>query len=255
MERIQALHLKRANTGMTCRVNRNGTSPNVEAACWDFQHITKGGVDQKSHPKNPGKAVIKHQLSGNRGHWAVLDGAFIILEFSGFPHYTAMQIRTHRDSQTLIQTYREENNKILQFAEKVIKGESTNAEDVTQAYYIRPVGFYYDRNGTRTEFGEAERNKRLEYCKTNALRYYELIQQGQSPEIARDILLDCRRQDFAIAGTVKALFHWLDQRSKADTQLETRLVAQLAIEQCYELMPEFMAYYMENRYGKAITSP
>lgn len=58
-----------------------------------------------------------------------------------------------------------------------------------------------------------------------------------------------------MAGTLEAMWHWLDQRTKLNAQQEIRDFARLALDAIAPACPELSHYYEENRYGKARLAP
>jgi len=223
-----------------------GSSPEPEKAIWLAQNIcVNEDAREVKPPSNPGKAIIKHQLGVS--HWSVLNFATATIRCFGFPHNVVAQITRHRDSAFLVQSMRYTGKRILNFDE-------TN-ESVEQLIYIRPTGYYADRNGSKYEYSKGERQEDV-MNSWNAINNYQLrLADGQPYEMARGLLPYDFRQDFTITGTIENFFHWLDQRTKKDSQLEIRTLAYMVLDELEKWSPTLFNWYRENRAGKAKLSP
>lgn len=131
------------------------------------------------------------------------------------------------------------------------KGE----REIEEVFYLRPVGHYFDRQGKRYDYTETMRAADLEWCKTAAKRYQELIDQGVSEEHARGIIPFDVRQHFVLSVNVRSLMHLLDMRWKKDAQLECQQLCELLIPHFKEWTPEIAQWYIETRGKKARLSP
>ena len=223
-----------------------GSSANPEAAIWQAQHlcVSENARDSKP-PKDAGAAVIRHQLKVE--HWSVLDFASVTLRCFGFPHNVVSQITRHSNSHFLVQSGR-------YTGERFTSGYVSN-EDLEKLAYLRPVSTYYDRKTGKFEYTQVDRSVDLEYMRKAINSYSCAIRIGMPHEQARSLLPYDFRQDFTISGTIKATFHWLDQRTKADSQLEIRTLAHMALEELKEWSPTLFHYYEEHRSGKARLAP
>ena len=231
-------------------INWDSTSRCIERGVWYGQHecvSESAGLDDPS-PVNPGQAIIKHQLTPEHSaHYSVLNFGFIAMHCYGFPHSTMTQITRHRDSAFLVQSGRYTGQRFVDVAD--------GTKEVHQAFYFRPTGVYQDRQGKRYEYHSAEFMSDLMWCESACYRYQEKISQGFSEEHARAMLPYEFRQNFAIAGTVESVFHWLDQRSKKDSQLEIQAIAILGLRCLKKATPNLGQWYEDNRYGKARLAP
>lgn len=226
----------------------NGCSPNPALSIWDAQHTCVkeeiGLPKQMTDEHKAAIAVIENQLKVE--HWSVLRFAFIKFKIIGFPHDTIMQMRTHQDSAHLVQSSRYTSDRFI----KVAKGEA-NVEEV---FYFPPVGITHSRDGRHLyneEMRESDKLEAILSCKA----YKQRIESGQSKEDARRKLVQGFRQDYTLACDLEALFHWWDQRTKKDAQLQVRILANMTIEACKDWIPEFVDFYMQSRHGKARLSP
>lgn len=232
-------------------VDTEGTSKGIQTAIWRGQHqcVSETFAHTTTPPSESrcGEIVVKHQLEGDRGHYSVLNMAFVKLNCTGFPHSVVAQITRHRDSAFLVQSNRYTGDRFVQVAQ----GE----REVEDVFYLRPVGIYRDRDGNKFEYSLDERAQDYQLIKLSCLNYASKIERGCPYEMARSLIPYDFRQDFTIAGTVESLWHWLDQRSKKDSQLEIQVLAQMALDAVDPLMPELTTWYRENRYGRARLAP
>lgn len=233
-------------------LDKDASSPNPEAAIWNSQHICV--AEQKAWddepPKEPGKAIIKHQLEGNRGHYSVAAFAFAKIDCYGFPHDCIVQLRTHHTSGTdvrfLAQSSRYTSQRFIDVAEGWLKAE--------EVFYWRPPGKYPSRDGVYENLQEIEAGYYLR-CEEACHNYAYLIEEGIPPEQARNILPQGIRQDFTIAATLKGFWHLLDQRSKKDAQLEIQALSELIQQELEAWCPTLSKWYRENRFSRSTLSP
>lgn len=233
-------------------IDRAASSPYPEIGIWNAQHIcvAESRSSEDTAPANPGKSVVKHQLEGGKGHYSVAAAAFAKINCFGFPHDAIVQLRTHHtsgsDVRFLVQSNRYTSQRFLDVAVGKLNPEAV--------FYSRPMGKYRSRNG----FYEQTNLKRTIYynqCVESCEAYARLIEKGDPPEEARRVLAQGIRQDFTIMSTLKGHWHWLDQRSKADAQLEITALAEMVQAQLEQWAPTLSAWYKDNRWGKAILAP
>jgi thymidylate synthase ThyX len=58
-----------------------------------------------------------------------------------------------------------------------------------------------------------------------------------------------------MAGTIEAVFHWLDQRTLADSQVEAQTLAWMALDELEKWEPTLFGWYRQNRAGKNLLAP
>jgi thymidylate synthase (FAD) len=195
-----------------------------------------------------GEVVVKRLLAGERGHFGPLEHPQIIFNVGYFPHSVMQQVRTHRVGISFdVQSNRYTGTRIIAAA----KGE----REIEEVFYLRPVGHYFDRQGKRYDYTETMRAADLEWCKTAAKRYQELIDQGVSEEHARGIIPFDVRQHFVLSVNARSLMHLLDMRWKKDAQLECQQLCELLVPHFKEWLPEIAQWYIETRGKKARLSP
>ena len=195
-----------------------------------------------------GDLVIRNLLGGNRGHFGPLEHPQIVLNCGWFPHSTMQQIRTHRVGVSFdVQSFRYTGNKIVEVAH--------GAKSVEEVFYMRPVGFYSDRNGKKYEYTEATRYEDLKWCLEGAKIYSRRIAQGFSEEHARSLIPFDVRQHWVMSANVRSLMHLMDLRAKDDAQLECQQLCALIFPHFEAWVPSVAAWYQKNRWGKARLSP
>lgn len=230
----------------------HGSSPNPQTAIWIAQHFCVSENHAKSSVPSEtrcGEIILNYELKGNRGHYSVLDQAFAKFNCYGFPHSTMTQIRTHASSglKVLAQSGRYTGDRFR----KVGEGKA-NVDDVI---FISPEGVYKDRKGNQYEYTSGRRKADLGRA-VNACRLFAAkVADGCPYEMAREGFPYEFRQDFCIAGTLRTIFHMLDNRSKKDAQWQVVKFAELLMIELDSYCPELAKWYRENRYARAITSP
>ena len=223
-------------------IDHNASSPQPAKGIWSAQHctVTDDFAPDKAPPLNCSKAIIHHQLSV--GHYSVLDFAFVKLDFSGFPHDCAMQMRVHQGKQSMLcQSMRYTGAKMA----KCGVGEI----DVEELFYAMPAGKYGSRDGT-WEYTDRDRRTYLTNCQFSAANYAKTINAGIPEETARRCLAAGYRQNFTMAGTIRSMWHMLSQRTLADSQIECQTAAYLALDVLEQWEPGLFNYYRANHAGK-----
>jgi thymidylate synthase (FAD) len=231
-----------------------GSSPSPQRAIWEKQHFCVS-EDHRSLQNRPdenrsGEIILDKELKGNRGHWSVLDQAFVSFNCYGFPHSVMVQIRTHAASglKVLAQSGRYTGNRFL----KVVKGEL----DLEDVFYFSPTGSYHDRQGNKILYTEELRNLDKQTALNQCEIYASKVAKGFPFELARESSLPYNFiQEFGVAGTLREIFHILDVRSKRDAEYTCQEFSRLLMVRLLEYCPELADWYLKNRYGKAITSP
>jgi thymidylate synthase (FAD) len=229
----------------------DASSPNPEKAIWKGQHtcVSESYVFDAKVPDNDrcSEIIIKHQLSGDKGHYSVLRKAFVSLSVAGFPHSVVSQITRHQDSSFLVQSGRYTGDRFLKVANDELM--------VEEVFYFRPIGIYKDRKGNKFEYTKYDRIDDISICYQACNRYRQRVNDGCPYEMTRDLIPYNFRQNFEISGDLQAVWHWLDQRSKADSQIEIQSFTAMASDKLMEWCPSLMQWYKDNRYGKARLAP
>lgn len=239
-------------------IDSDATSPNVQRAIWKGQNTCVSEIhwsdkEVKLSAERCGEAVIKHQLEGDRGHYSVLNKAFISIGCVGFPHSLIGQITRHHESSFLVQSGRYTGDRFV----KAANGEIP----IEEVFYFRPVGTYFSRGvnpatgSNRYEYTQEQLDEDKRNSLLSAIRYADAIANGFSEEHARELLTVNYRQNFDMSGTVKEFWHWWDQRSKADAQIEIQTFYKLVFDVVYPTCPQLCQWYQANREGKARLAP
>jgi thymidylate synthase (FAD) len=228
-------------------LDKSASSPSPSDAVWNFQHVTVAEQLFEAYdlPDNPAEAVIRHQLGPK--HFSVLESAYAVLYFEGFPHSTAMQWVRHQDMKPLVQSGRYTGQRFR----KVASHELT----VDEVFYFRPLGVYADRQGHKYEYTGPDRAEDEADCIKACQKYDRRIEEGFSEEHARDVIPQNFRQNFAMAGTIRGWMHVLDQRTLADSQIEAQTAAWMALDALKSWEPTFFSWYEEKRAGKNLLAP
>jgi thymidylate synthase (FAD) len=228
-------------------------TPNPQQVVWRAMHqdYSENFVMDEECPdeKKAGKVAVKRLLSSERGHYGPLEHPQINFNVGWFPHSVMQQARTHRVGISFdVQSFRYTSQRILD----TISGERS----VEEVFYLRPAGFYTDRQGKKYEYTEDQRSDDITSCLYAAGKYLKKVQiYGHSEEHARGILPFDTRQHFVVSFTMRALMHFLDLRSKADAQLEIRQLCLLMWIHFKYWAPEIADWYEKTRLGKARLAP
>jgi thymidylate synthase ThyX len=126
--------------------------------------------------------------------------------------------------------------------------------DVEEMFYAPQEGTYKTRDGFY-RITESDRREYLSEYLLSAKAYSRALSKGHPEEVARGLLAARYRQNFTMAGTIQAVFHWLDQRTLADSQIEAQTLAWMALEQLKVWSPSLFEWYEKNRAGKNLLAP
>lgn len=254
------------------RVERGecGTSPNPQRAVWYGMHacVAEGFTidDSSSDETTAGNCIVRNLLV-KADHYSPLRFANLTVHCAGLPHDAAMQLRTHQDSAHLVQSMRYSGSRILDVVDEIEEIGATCEDDrwqlsdeaidvLEQIHYEPPAGFTYtDRYGARVNFDEDERRVVFGMAYLGYKSYARRVRLGHPAEMARRSLPAGYRQNMSISADLQAWLHLLDQRTRADAQLECRAVAEAIMEILDDWVPEIAEWYRKNRHGKAKLAP
>lgn len=236
------------------RVVTLSATPSPQRTCWAAMHqdysedFVAGAANTWPTEEEAGPLLVKHLLAGERGHYGPLEHAQIVLNCGWFPHSVMQQARTHRVGVSFdVQSGRYTSQRIID----VVNGDR-EAEEV---FYLRPIGFYRDRQGKRYEYTADQRLVDRIICIDSAGRFKLAIDNGFSEEHARDIIPYSIRQHFVVSFTLRALMHFLDLRSKKDAQLEIQQLCDLIWPHFQQWAPAIADWYETTRLHKARLAP
>lgn len=196
-----------------------------------------------------GEIIVKRLLAGNRGHYGCLEHSQITINAGWFPHSTMQQIRTHRIGITMdVQSGRYTSQRIIDVA--------NSDRTVEEVFYLRPAGFYSDRDGKKYEYTEEDIAEDLERIWDAAKHYRNRVEiRGFSEEHSRGLIPFDIRQHWVLSANVRSLMHLLDLRAKADAQLECQQLCELIWPHFEAWVPAIAAWYKDNRWKKARLAP
>ena len=195
-----------------------------------------------------GELIVKNLLAGNRGHFGCLEHPQIIMNIGWFPHSTMQQIRTHRIGISFdCQSFRYTGKRIVDVA-----NDTRNVEEV---FYLRPIGFYRDRQGKKYEYTAQQRNDDIIWCLEACQLYKNRIDEGFSEEHARGLIPFDVRQNWVMSANVRSLMHLLDLRWKKDAQLEAQQLCTLIWPHFDSWVPAIADWYKQNRASTARLAP
>jgi thymidylate synthase (FAD) len=236
------------------RVETFRIMPNPQQLVWAAMHQDYSEefvIDETAkfpNENDAGEIIVRHLLSGNRGHFGPIENAAISFNCGGFPHSVIQQLRTHRTGITF-------DCQSLRYTGKRFIDVVTGKRSIEEVFYQRPVGHYTDRQGKKYFYSEEQRKADLDWCFEACKRYKQRIEEGLSEEHARGIIPFDFRQHFVMSCNARSLMHILDLRAKADAQLEIQQLCELLMVRFKEWMPQVADWYESNRLGKARLSP
>ena len=218
-----------------------------QAGKGDYSEVPIHQVEVPSHQKC-GEWVVEQLLANERGHWGPLEHPQITFSCAGFVHNVIVQARTHRIGTTWdVQSQRYTGKRVV----KVASGEL----DVEEVFYVRPVGFYTNRNGKKYSWTGQDRQDELQWIVEGCKRYAVKYDKGMCEEHIRDYLAQAIRQNFVVSFNLRSVLHFMDLRSKLDAQLEIQALCDSFAPELKKWTPSVWAYYEEKRLHKARLSP
>jgi thymidylate synthase (FAD) len=198
-------------------------------------------------PDKCGKWIVETLLANDRGHFGPLETPSITFSVSGYVHNVIVQARTHRIATFDVQSQRYTGKRVL----KVAKDE-LSVEDV---FYIRPPGYYTNRQGKKYDWTLADYNDELDFIYEGCKRYAAKYEKGMCEEHIRDYLAQAIRQNFVCTFNLRSILHFMDMRSKLDAQLEIQALCAQMAPLLKEWTPNVWNYYEEKRLHKGKLAP
>lgn len=128
-------------------------------------------------------------------------------------------------------------------------------EQLERVVYLRPLGTYTDRQGSRYEYTAQARFDDLALAGHCLTHYLRNLERGHSEEHARGLIPFDVRQHWVMSANVRSLMHLLDLRWKKDAQLECQQLCDLIWPHFKAWVPAIADWYEENRKGKARLAP
>ncbi|BAZ54235.1 thymidylate synthase (plasmid) [Nostoc sp. NIES-4103] len=163
------------------------------------------------------------------------------LEVEGFWHnFVANGIVVHN-------SFRYTGNQFID----VVEGK----KDIEEVFYLRPVGYYTDRQGKKYYYSPEQRAADLQWCLEAAKRYQADFEGGMSEEHARGKVPFDYRQHFVVSFNLRSFLHFCDLRNKKDAQLEIQKLCELMWPHFADWAPAIAQWYEKQRLGKARLAP
>ncbi|GJD21559.1 thymidylate synthase [Rivularia sp. IAM M-261] len=128
-------------------------------------------------------------------------------------------------------------------------------KEVEDVFYLRPVGYYSDRQGKKYYYSPEKREADLQWCLEAAKRYKADFESGMSEEHARGKVPFDYRQHFVVSFNLRSLLHFLDLRYKKDAQLEIQKLCEMMFPHLEEWAPAIATWYKSTRLGKGRLAP
>ena len=191
-------------------------------------------------PTPTGRKLVAHPVSVVQVEFLGLQTTYDLEVAGQWHNFVANGVVVHN-------SFRYTGNKIVEVAGGV--------KSVEEVFYMRPLGFYTDRNGKKYEYTETIRQEDLAWCLEGAKIYARRIAQGFSEEHARSLIPFDVRQHWVMSANVRSLMHLMDLRAKDDAQLECQHLCELIFPHFEAWVPSVAAWYQKNRWGKARLSP
>jgi thymidylate synthase (FAD) len=172
----------------------------------------------------------------------------ITFSCAGFVHSVVAQGRTHRIGTSWdVQSQRYTGKRVI----KVAEGEL----DVEDVFYVRPAGFYTNRQGKKYDWTEEDRQDEFAWIIAGCKKYANRYAKGMCEEHIRDYLAQAIRQNFVVSFNLRSILHFIDLRAKLDAQLEVQSLCDAFIPELALWAPNVWNYYKEKRLHKARLSP
>lgn len=234
------------------RVEKLRATANPQQVCWLAMHqdysadAVVDSIAKCPSETKAGEFIVNHCLK--HGHFGISEHPAITFNCVGFPHHTVMQLRTHRVGISF-------DVSSLRYCSQHIIDVANDERSVESVFYLRPPGFYTDRQGAKYNFTEDDyylkRGRIIDLCNDYAIA----VNKGHSEEHARELLPQSIRQNFVVSFNARSLLHLVDLRTVKDAQLEIQQFSELLFQQFKDWMPEVAQWYAEKRLGKNKLAP
>ena len=214
-----------------------------------------------------GDIAVDRLLKGGRGHYGPFEHPQIVLNCGWFPHSTMQQLRTHRHASFDVQSGRYTGKRIAALGKRIFDiGLSvfSSAEEklfsydhddslkdyVESVFYLRPPGFYTNRQGKKYEYTDCLRRRHLVKIAQAAVDYFDDIENGLSEEHARGMIPFDVRQHWVVSCNMRSLIHLLSMRGKPDAQLECQQLCELILPHFKAWAPQIYDYFEKHEWKK-----
>jgi thymidylate synthase (FAD) len=215
-------------------------SQNLEA---DFAENFQPRLEPKNwplKPTSPGRKLMAHPVKIVSVEYLGMQTTYDLEVAGQWHNFVANGMVVHN-------SFRYTGTRILAVAE--------GKTPVDEVFYLRPLGFYTDRQGKKYEYTPEQRQEDIAWCLEGAKLYQKRIDQGFSEEHARSLIPFDVRQHWIMSANVRSLMHLMDLRAKDDAQLEAQQMCELIWPHFEAWVPAIAAWYKKNRWAKARLSP
>ncbi|MBD2136118.1 FAD-dependent thymidylate synthase [Anabaena sp. FACHB-1237] len=198
--------------------------------------VAENPIEQNSHHKQIQAHPVKVKTVEYLGLQMTYD-----LEVEGNWHnFVANGVVVHN-------SFRYTGNQFIEVAE--------GKKDIEDVFYLRPVGYYADRQGKKYYYSPEKRTADLQWCLEAVKQYKADFESGMSEEHIRGKMPFDYRQHFVVSFNLRSLLHFLDLRNKKDAQLEIQKLCELMWPHFQKWSPAIAAWYEKTRLGKARLAP
>ncbi|MBE9206993.1 FAD-dependent thymidylate synthase [Nostoc sp. LEGE 06077] len=191
-------------------------------------------------PKPAGRKLKAHPMKVVQVRYLGLQKTYDLEVDGKWHNFVANGVVVHN-------SFRYTGNQFIQ----VIEGK----KDIEDVFYLRPVGYYTDRQGKKYYYSPEQRAADLEWCMEASKRYAASFAAGMSEEHARGIVPFDYRQHFVVSFNLRSFLHFCDLRNKKDAQLEIQKLCELMWPHFAEWTPAIAQWYEKQRLGKARLAP
>ena len=199
-------------------------------------------------PSECGRWIVEQLLNNERGHYGPLEHPHITFSTSGYVHSVMVQARTHRIGISFdCQSQRYTSQRVIKVAKEELP--------VNAVFYIRPPGFYTNRQGKKYNWSQENYFDELEFIKVSCIRYAEKFETGIAEEHLRDYLPQAIRQNFVMTVNLRSILHLMDLRAKLDAQLEIGALMHQIAPFLRKWAPNVWDYYEEKRLHRGKLAP
>lgn len=204
-----------------------------------FQPITQP-QNWQPQPKPQGRKLRAHALKVIKVEYLGLQMTYDLEVEGPWHNFVANGLVVHN-------SFRYTGSRVIDVAE--------GKRSVEEVFYLRPTGYYTDRQGKRYTYSEEQRQEDLAWCLQACKLYQQRIHQGFSEEHARGLIPFDVRQHWILSANTRSLMHLLDLRWKLDAQLEAQKLCELIWPHFRAWVPAVADWYETNRMKKARLAP
>lgn len=191
-------------------------------------------------PKAPGKKLQAHPVKVKNVEYLGQQMTYDLEVEGSWHNFVANGMVVHN-------SFRYTGNQFID----VVEGK----KDIEDVFYLRPVGYYTDRQGKKYYYSPEQRAADLEWCWEAAKRYKADFEGGMSEEHARGKVPFDYRQHFVVSFNLRSFLHFCDLRNKKDAQLEIQKLCELMWPHFEQWTPAIAQWYEKARLGKGRLAP